>query len=61
VIVSEGTTFRVGPLVAEHRAELENMGWTVQLVDGQRHDLYMKPEIVVPIVRGFLDPLLVGV
>ena len=29
VIVSEGTTFRVGPLLAEHRAELEEMGWTV--------------------------------
>jgi len=61
VVVSEGTTFRVGPLLAEHRAELENMGWTVQLVDGQRHDLFMKPEIVVPIVRGFLDSLLVNV
>ena len=42
VVVSEGTTFRVGLLLAEHRAELENVGWTVQLVDGQRHDLFMK-------------------
>src|SRR4030095_647637 len=39
VIVSEGTTFRVGPLLMEHRAELEDMGWAVQLVDGHRHDL----------------------
>jgi len=36
VIVSEGSTFRVGPLLAEHRAELEATGWTVQLVAGQR-------------------------
>src|SRR5262245_39840921 len=59
VLVSEGTTFRVWPLLAEHRAELEEMGWTVQLVDGHRHDLFMHPEIVMPLVRGFLDPLLI--
>jgi pimeloyl-ACP methyl ester carboxylesterase len=59
VIVSEGTTFHVGPLLAEHRAELEEMGWTVQLVDGDRHDVFMHPDVVVPLVRGFLDPLLI--
>jgi pimeloyl-ACP methyl ester carboxylesterase len=57
VIVSEGTTFRVGPLLAEHRAELEEMGWTVNMVDGHRHDLFMHPEVVVPLIRGFLDPI----
>lgn len=59
VIVSDGTTFRVGPLVAEHRAELQEMGWTVQLVGGHRHDLFMHPDVVVPLVRGFLDPFLI--
>jgi hypothetical protein len=34
------------------------MGWTVQLVEGQRHDMFMNPEVVVPLVRGFLDPIL---
>ena len=58
VIVSEGWTFRVGPLLAEHRAELEDMGWTVQLVDGHHHDMFMNPDLVVPVVRGFLDPIL---
>ena len=60
VIVSEGTTFRVGPLLAGHRAELEEMGWTVHLVDGHHHDLFMHPDVVVPLVRGFLDPILLG-
>jgi pimeloyl-ACP methyl ester carboxylesterase len=60
VIVSEGSTFRVGPLLTEHRAELEEMGWTVQLLDGQRHDVFMNPDVVVPLVRGFLDPILIG-
>ena len=59
-IVSEGTTFRVGPLLAEHRAELEEMGWTVHLVDGHRHDLFTQPDVVVPLVRGFLDPILLS-
>jgi pimeloyl-ACP methyl ester carboxylesterase len=60
VVVSEGTTFRVGSLLAGHRAELEEMGWTVHLVDGHRHDLFMHPDVVVPLVRGFLDPILLG-
>jgi pimeloyl-ACP methyl ester carboxylesterase len=60
VIVSEGSTFRVGPLLAENRAELEAMGWSVQLIDGHRHDLFMNPDVVVPLVRGFLDPILIG-
>ena len=57
VIVSEGTRFRVGPLLAERRSELEKMGWTIQLIDGERHDLFMRPDIVVPLIRGFLEPI----
>jgi pimeloyl-ACP methyl ester carboxylesterase len=58
VLESNGTTFRVGPLLAEHRAELEESGWTVHLIDGRRHDMFMKPDVVVPLVRAFLDPIL---
>jgi pimeloyl-ACP methyl ester carboxylesterase len=57
VITAGGFTTRIGPLVAERRADLERMGWTVRLVDGFRHDLFMRPEVVVPILREFLDPL----
>jgi hypothetical protein len=58
VLESDGTTFRLGPLLAEHRAELEESGWTVHLIDGRRHDMFMKPNVVVPLVRVFLDPIL---
>jgi pimeloyl-ACP methyl ester carboxylesterase len=49
---------RIGPLVAEHRSELERLGWTVQLIDGFGHELGARPDIVVPILRRFLDPIL---
>jgi pimeloyl-ACP methyl ester carboxylesterase len=49
---------RIGPLIAEHRAELEQMGWTVQLIDGFGHELGGRPDIIVPILKRFLDPIL---
>ena len=49
---------RIGPLVAEHRAELERMGWTVRMIDGFGHELGGRPDVVMPILRGFLDPIL---
>jgi hypothetical protein len=49
---------RIGPLVAEHRAELERMGWTVQLIDGFGHELGGRPDVIMPILRRFLDPIL---
>ena len=49
---------RIGPLIAEHRAELERMGWTVQLIDGFGHELGARPDVVIPILRRFLDPVL---
>ena len=55
---SDDTSYRIGPLVAEHREELEEMGWTVELVDGFKHDLVTRADIVVPMIRQFLDPSL---
>jgi len=49
---------RIGPLIAEHRSELERMGWTVQLIDGFGHELGGRPDIIMPILRRFLDPIL---
>ena len=57
-ITTAGYTVRVGPLVAERQAELERMGWNVHVVDDVRHDLFMRPEAVVPLMRAFLDPVL---
>jgi pimeloyl-ACP methyl ester carboxylesterase len=59
VVVSRGASpIRIGPLLAEHRGELEQMGWTVRLLDGHRHDVFAQPDVVVPLVRSFLDPIL---
>jgi pimeloyl-ACP methyl ester carboxylesterase len=56
--VAQGYPIRIGPLVAEHREELERMGWAVRIVDGFGHELGGRPDVVVPLVREFLDPLL---
>jgi pimeloyl-ACP methyl ester carboxylesterase len=50
---------RIGPLIADHRAELERMGWVVQFIDGFGHELGGRPDVVMPIVGRFLDPILV--
>jgi hypothetical protein len=49
---------RIGPIIAEHRAELERIGWTVQLVDGFGHELEGRPDVIMPILKRFLDPIL---
>ncbi len=49
---------RIGPTLKERRNELERMGWTVRLVEGFGHELGQHPEASVPIIREFLDPLL---
>ena len=58
VIVTDGLTARIGPLVAEHSAELQRMGWVVRVVDNFAHELVTRPDVVVPLVREFLDPVL---
>lgn len=58
VITVEGYITRIGPLVRERRTDLERMGWTVRLVDGFRHELFTRPDVVVPLLREFLDPIL---
>jgi alpha-beta hydrolase superfamily lysophospholipase len=58
VITTAGYTTRIGPLVADRRAELERLGWQVRLIEGARHDVFTRPEAVVPLLRAFLDPIL---
>jgi pimeloyl-ACP methyl ester carboxylesterase len=58
VIVTDGMTARIGPLVAEHSAELQSMGWVVRVVDNFAHELVAHPEVVTPLIRDFLDPVL---
>ena len=60
VITTVGVTTRIGPLLAERRGNLERMGWTVRLVDNFRHELFTRPDLVVPMLREFLDPILLS-
>jgi hypothetical protein len=57
---SYGYDIRHAPLIIEDRQELERLGWTVRIVDGSSHDLGGRPDIVIPLLREFLDPLLHG-
>jgi hypothetical protein len=34
------------------------MGWTVQMIDGFGYDLAERPDVVLPVLRRFLDSLL---
>jgi pimeloyl-ACP methyl ester carboxylesterase len=56
--VADGQSIRIGALVSEHRRELERLGWSVRLIEGFGHELGGRPEVVIPLVREFLDPLL---
>jgi len=56
--MSEGYDIRTAPLIIEHREELQRLGWTVRIIDGISHDLGGRPDIVIPLLREFLDPLL---
>jgi len=58
IIDTEGLTLRIGPMIAEHKADLESMGWTVRLVDDFAHELQTRPDVVVPLISEFLDPVL---
>lgn len=47
----------MGPLVAQHRRELQDMGWTVRLVPGERHDMFAKVDVVSDVLEQFLGRL----
>jgi pimeloyl-ACP methyl ester carboxylesterase len=58
VLIDHGQTLRIGPTIQARRQDLERLGWTVRIQDGFRHELYTRPDVVVPMIREFLDPLL---
>ena len=54
----DGTPIRIASTNRAHRAELEALGWTVAEIPGHGHEVAMRPDIVVPPVRAFLDAAL---
>jgi pimeloyl-ACP methyl ester carboxylesterase len=57
-LVEAGIPIRIASIIREHRAQLEDQGWTVHEIAGQGHGVCMAPELVVPPVRSFLDAVL---
>lgn len=43
--------------VRQHEGELRGMGWQVQWIPQEGHQVIAKPKVILPIVRSFLDPL----
>lgn len=46
---------RNATILRERKRELEAMGWQVEIIDGEGHYVGLKPEIVCPLVRKYLD------
>lgn len=46
---------RNAAIMKENRETLEAAGWRVVFIEGEDHGVGLKPEIVCPIVRSFLD------
>ncbi len=55
---SGGVDIPYATRLREHRDELEAMGWRVELIEGQSHAVGLDAEIIVPMVRDFLDAAL---
>ena len=45
-------------ILRANRKELQSLGWTVTLIPDAGHEVGLNPEIVVPVVREFLDDAL---
>ncbi|MDJ0653341.1 MAG: alpha/beta hydrolase [Xanthomonadales bacterium] len=47
-------------ILRQRAPELEAMGWAVRLIADEGHDVCMKPDVLVPVVREFLDPAMLS-
>lgn len=50
-----GMIIPYGAVLAQHRGELESLGWQVELLEGRSHEDCVEPAVTVPAVRAFLD------
>ena len=42
-------------ILKANKTRLESLGWSVEIIEGVGHDVALKPEILVPVIRSFLD------
>jgi pimeloyl-ACP methyl ester carboxylesterase len=57
-LVEAGIPVPIASNIRRHRASLQAQGWTVHELTGHGHGVCMRPELVVPPVRAFLDEAL---
>ena len=50
----ENTVIEIGPALVAHRAELEALGWTVEVVPGADHMSAMQARVVLPLLTWWL-------
>ena len=50
----ENTVIEIGPALVAHRAELEALGWTVEVVPGADHMSAMQARVVLPLLTRWL-------
>lgn len=46
--------------IARNKGKLESMGWQVRILPGEGHGSAMAPDKAVPLIRSFLDPILLA-
>jgi pimeloyl-ACP methyl ester carboxylesterase len=52
-----GVPIRLAAAIQRRRGDLESQGWRVTEIPGRDHWIYQDPNTVVPVVRQFLDPV----
>jgi pimeloyl-ACP methyl ester carboxylesterase len=45
----------IGRRVIDHRERLEGFGWDVRIVDGLGHEELLRPDVLIPLIAGWLD------
>lgn len=60
VVVGGDVVVRIGDTVTDTRSELEALGWEVHLLDGLDHIGAVEPDVVVPLLRGWMNKAVVG-
>ncbi len=59
-LVEAGIPIPIASTIRAHRRQLESQGWEVVELAGHGHEVTLRPDLVVPPVRRFLDAALRG-
>ncbi|MEG3153638.1 alpha/beta fold hydrolase [Sphingomonas sp. RB1R13] len=57
-LVEEGHAVSIASTIRKTRSELEQLGWRVSEIAGEGHEVGINAELVIPLLRPFLDEAL---